>query len=108
LTPDQEVGNAMLLMESALLDGNQDDAEAAIQALLRSQPTSIPALQAMSGLLEKRGLNPGAYLYAHQALLAFYDQYPTSQEPPAALLDAETRLRPALQPRLRNYPTPPR
>jgi hypothetical protein len=95
LTPDQEVEHAMLLMRSALLDGNPDDAEAAIQGLLQSQPTSIPALQAMAGLLEQRGLNLGAYIYAHQALFAFYDRYPNAQEPPEALLAAEARLRPA-------------
>ena len=79
-------------MQSALLDGNHDDAESAVQALLQSQPNCIPALQAMSGLLEQRGLITGAYIYAHKAVLAFYHQYPNPQEAPTALLGIEARL----------------
>lgn len=96
LTPAQEVEYARLRMETAVLEGRLEEAEAHIDALLKAQPDGVYGLQAKARLLERQGVIPVALIFALRARAAFREQNPNAPEPPAGLYDLVHRLEAAL------------
>ncbi|MBL8295795.1 MAG: hypothetical protein JNN08_28390 [Bryobacterales bacterium] len=97
LSPQQEVERARLRMQAALVEGQMEEAERIIDALLEAQPSSVYGLQAKAMLLERQGLTSIALAFASCALAEFRKQNPQAPEPPSGLHHLVTRLRKAAE-----------
>lgn len=85
--------NILNRAEYAYRRGLYEEAEEYIQSVLKDNPNSIPALNLLGNVEEKRLNLPAALSAYKKAFEEFKKQYPDSREPPDLIIENINRLR---------------
>lgn len=93
LTPEDESRKQRLRAQYALAGGDMDEAERALDELLKTQPDNVPCLRAKAEVLEQKGDIVSAYLSVARAIKAVRERNPAPSEQPEDLFGLWNRLR---------------
>ncbi|MDH5200521.1 MAG: hypothetical protein OEW93_06520 [Candidatus Bathyarchaeota archaeon] len=85
--------NILNRAEYAYRRGLYEEAEEYVQSVLKDNPNSIPALNILGDVEEKRSNLPAALSAYEKAFEEFNKQYPDSREPPDLIIENINRLR---------------
>ena len=93
LTPEDESRKQRLRAQYALAGGDVDEAERALDELLKTQPDNVPCLRSKAEVLEQKGDIVSAYLSVARAMKAVRERNPGAVEQPEDLFALWNRLR---------------
>ena len=85
--------NILSRAEYAYRRGLYEEAEEHVRSVLKANPNSIPALNLLGDIEEKRSNLPAALSAYKKAFEEFNKQYPDSREPPDLIIENINRLR---------------
>jgi tetratricopeptide (TPR) repeat protein len=92
-TESSKEENILNRAEYAFRRGLYEEAEEYVQSVLKDNPNSIPALNLLGDVGEKRLNLPAALSAYEKAFEEFNKQYPDSREPPHLIIENINRLR---------------
>jgi len=93
MTERSKEENLLNKAEYAYRRGLYEDAEKYVQSVLKANPNSIPALNLLGDVEEKRLNLPAALSAYEKAFEEFNKQYPDRREPPDLIIEKINRLR---------------